>query len=43
VNAPCLTCTVEQKCSLDGEISPTNCQFIEDWVIIEMKKSSKSK
>ena len=43
VNSPCLTCTVEQKCSLDGEISPTNCQFIEDWVIIEMKKSSKSK
>ena len=43
MNAPCLTCTVEQKCSLDGEISPTNCQFIEDWVIIEMKKSSKSK
>ena len=43
MNAPCLTCTVEQKCSVDGEISPTNCQFIEDWVIIEMKKSSKSK
>ncbi len=43
VNAPCLTCTVEQKCSLEGEISPTNCQFIEDWVIIELKKSAKSK
>jgi len=43
VNAPCLTCTVEQKCSLEGEISPTNCQFIEDWVIIELKKSTKSK
>jgi len=38
VHAPCLVCTVEQKCSLDGEISPTNCQFIEDWVIAELKK-----
>ena len=43
MNAPCLTCNVEQKCSLEGEISPTNCQFIEDWVLVEMKKSSKSK
>ena len=38
VNAPCLVCTVEQKCSLEGEISPTTCQFIEDWVIAELKK-----
>ncbi len=38
VNAPCLVCTVEQKCSLEGEISPTNCQMIEDWVIAELKK-----
>jgi hypothetical protein len=42
-NSPCLTCTVEQKCSLDGEISPKNCQFIEDWVIAELKKPAKSK
>ncbi|NND87103.1 MAG: transcriptional regulator [Nitrosopumilus sp.] len=42
-NAPCLVCPVEQKCSLDGEISPRNCQFIEDWVIAEMKKPAKSK
>ena len=42
-NAPCLVCPVEQKCSLEGEISPRNCQFIEDWVIAEMKKPSKSK
>ena len=42
-NAPCLVCPVEQKCSLDGEISPRNCQFIEDWVIAEMKKPTKSK
>ena len=42
-NAPCLVCPVEQKCTLDGEISPRNCQFIEDWVIAEMKKPSKSK
>ena len=42
-NAPCLVCPVEQKCSLEGEISPRNCQFIEDWVIAEMKKPTKSK
>ena len=42
-NAPCLVCPVEQKCSLDGEISPRSCQLIEDWVIIEMKKPTKSK
>ena len=42
-NAPCLVCPVEQKCSLEGEISPRNCQFIEDWVITEFKKPVKSK
>ena len=41
--APCLVCPVEQKCSLEGEISPTNCQFIEDWVIAELKKPVKAK
>ena len=42
-NAPCLVCNVEQKCSLDGEISPRSCQLIEDWVIAELKKPTKSK
>ena len=42
-NSPCLVCPVEQKCSLEGEISPRNCQFIEDWVIAEMKKPAKAK
>ena len=42
-NAPCLVCPVEQKCSIDGEISPKSCQLIEDWVILEMKKPAKSK
>lgn len=36
--APCLVCPVEQKCTLDGEISPKTCQFIEDWVISELKR-----
>ncbi len=31
-NAPCLICPVEQRCSLDGEISPRTCQWIEEWV-----------
>ncbi len=42
-NAPCLVCPVEQKCSIDGEISPKSCQLIEDWVIADMKKPAKSK
>jgi DNA-binding MarR family transcriptional regulator len=42
-NAPCLVCPVEQKCSIDGEISTKSCQLIEDWVIAEMKKPAKSK
>jgi len=35
--APCLTCSVQSKCSIDGEISPKTCQWIEDWVMIELK------
>ena len=42
-NAPCLVCTVDQKCSLDCEISPKTCQLIEDWVITEFKKPLKAK
>ena len=36
-NAPCLVCPVEGKCSTDGEISPKTCQYIEDWVLAELK------
>jgi len=42
-NAPCLTCPVEQKCSLEGEISPRSCQLIEDWVLVSITKSKKAK
>ncbi len=41
--APCLTCPVEKKCSLEGEISPRSCQLIEDWVLISIAKSKKAK
>ena len=37
-DAPCLVCPVEQKCTLDGEISPRTCQYIEDWVVAVKKK-----
>ncbi len=40
-NAPCLVCPVEQKCSLDGEVSPRTCQWIEDWSIAELAKPKK--
>ena len=42
-DAPCLTCPVEKKCSLEGEISPRTCQLIEDWVLISITKSKKAK
>ncbi len=40
--APCLTCPVEQKCIIDGEISPRTCQWIEDWVLIQTSTKKKS-
>jgi len=42
-NAPCLTCPVEQKCTLDGEISPRTCKWIEDWVLVQITQSKKKK
>ncbi len=42
-NSPCLVCPVEQKCSLDGEVSPRTCQFLEDWSINELSKPKKKK
>jgi hypothetical protein len=41
--APCLICPVEQKCSIDGEVSPKTCPLIEQWVITEFadKKTKK--
>ena len=39
-NAPCLICPVEQKCSVDGDISPRTCVLIEEWVIADMKRRS---
>jgi len=38
--APCLICPVEAQCSIDGDISPKTCQYIEDWVHIESKHSN---
>lgn len=42
-SAPCLICPVEQKCTLDGEVSPRTCPLIEEWVITEFatKKTGK--
>ena len=37
-NAPCLVCPVEQKCSVDGDISPKTCALIEEWVIADLKR-----
>jgi len=41
--APCLICPVEQKCTIDGEVSPRTCPLIEQWVITEFtsKKTKK--
>ncbi len=42
-SAPCLICPVEQKCTLEGEVSPRTCPLIEQWVITEFatKKTGK--
>jgi len=41
--APCLICPVEQKCTLEGEISPRTCPLIEQWVITELTNIKKPK
>ncbi len=41
--APCLICPVEQKCTLEGEISPRTCPLIEQWVITELTNIKKTK
>ncbi len=41
--APCLICPVEQKCTLEGEISPRTCPLIEQWVISELANIKKTK
>ena len=41
-DAPCLICPVESKCALNNDISPKTCQYIEDWVFVELK-TNKSK
>jgi len=45
-DAPCLTCTVEQKCSLENELpepSPRNCDLIEKWILLQYSKNTKKK
>lgn len=42
-SAPCLICPVEQKCTLDGEVSPRTCPLIEQWVITEFANIKKTK
>jgi hypothetical protein len=42
-SAPCLICPVEQKCTLDGEVSPRTCPLIEQWVLTEFTNVKKTK
>ncbi|MGI0088169.1 MAG: transcriptional regulator [Nitrosotalea sp.] len=42
-SAPCLICPVEQKCTLEGEVSPRTCPLIEQWVLTEFGNSKKTK
>jgi len=41
--APCLICPVEQKCTIDGEVSPRTCPLIEQWVLTEFTNLKKKK
>ncbi len=38
--APCITCVVEEKCSLLGTISPLTCMLLSNWVLDEYGKVS---
>src|SRR5579885_3164431 len=42
-SAPCLICPVEQKCTVEGEVSPRTCPLIEQWVLTEFVNSKKAK
>lgn len=42
-SAPCLICPVEQKCTLEGEVSPRTCPLIEQWVLTEFANIKKTK
>jgi hypothetical protein len=42
-SAPCLICPVEQKCTLEGEVSTRTCPLIEQWVLTEFATSKKTK
>ena len=42
-SAPCLICPVEQKCTVEGEVSPRTCPLIEQWVLTEFGNSKKTK
>ncbi|MAH21781.1 MAG: transcriptional regulator [Thaumarchaeota archaeon] len=36
-DAPCLTCPVENQCSVVGTISSSSCTLISDWVLTEFR------
>src|SRR5579863_2948959 len=42
-SAPCLICPVEQKCTVEGEVSPRTCPLIEQWVLTEFANSKTKK
>ncbi|MDE1866727.1 MAG: transcriptional regulator [Thaumarchaeota archaeon] len=42
-SAPCLICPVEQKCTIEGEVSPRTCPLIEQWVLTEFANSKTKK
>ena len=38
--APCLTCPVEHMCSVDAYYSPTNCNLIENWILVSFNNGT---
>jgi hypothetical protein len=38
--APCLTCPVEHMCSVDAYYSPTNCNLIENWILVSFNSGA---
>ncbi|MCP8322937.1 MAG: transcriptional regulator [Candidatus Methylarchaceae archaeon HK02M2] len=40
--SPCIVCPDEEKCSLDGTLSPYKCRKLENWILQEYDEKQNS-
>jgi hypothetical protein len=38
-DAPCIRCSDEERCHVDGTVSPLTCRLLEDWVVNEYREA----